>query len=45
MQIGAPGENDHQIQQDDPGEQTQGQTEGEASAPMGAGGRLEANPG
>jgi hypothetical protein len=37
MQIGAPGENDHQIQQDDPGEQTQGQTEGEASAPAGAG--------
>jgi hypothetical protein len=37
MQIGAPGENDPQIQQDDPGEQTQGQTEGEASAPAGAG--------
>jgi hypothetical protein len=40
MQIGAPGENGPQIQQDDPGEQTQGQTEGEASAPAGAGDRL-----
>ena len=45
IQIGAPGEENREIEQDDPGEQTQGRTEGEASAPMGAGGRLEANPG
>jgi hypothetical protein len=36
-QIGAPGEENRQIEQDNPGEQTQGQTEGEASAPAGAG--------
>jgi hypothetical protein len=34
---GAPGEEDRQIEQDDPGQQTQGQTESEASAPTGAG--------
>jgi hypothetical protein len=36
-QIGAPGEEERQSEQDDPGEQTQGQTQGEASAPAGAG--------
>jgi len=36
IQIGAPGEENREIEQDDPGEQTQGQTEGEASAPASA---------
>jgi hypothetical protein len=37
IQVGAAGAEDRQIQQDDPGQQTEGQTEGEASAPAGAG--------
>jgi hypothetical protein len=39
-QIGASGDKDRQIEQDDPGQQTEGQTEGEASAPASAGDRL-----
>ena len=37
MQIGAPGDKDREIERNDPGEQTQGQTEGEASPPAGTG--------
>jgi hypothetical protein len=37
IQIGALGDKDRQIERDDPGEQTQGRTEGEASAPESAG--------
>jgi hypothetical protein len=37
VQIGGPGEEDGQIEQGNPGEQEEGQTEGEASTPTGAG--------
>jgi hypothetical protein len=37
IQIGAPNEKDHKIEQGNQGEQEEGQAEGEASAPAGAG--------
>jgi hypothetical protein len=44
MQIGAPGDKDREIERNDPGEQTQGQTEGEASAPASAGDYVTLEP-
>jgi hypothetical protein len=40
IHIGAPGEQNRQIEQDNPGKQTQSQIEGEAPAPASAGKRL-----
>jgi hypothetical protein len=40
IQIGAPGEENREIEQDDPGEQTQGQAEGYLPPPESAGHRL-----
>ena len=42
IQIGAPDEQDSQIEQDNPGKQAQGQTEGEAPAPARTGEQLSA---
>jgi hypothetical protein len=40
IQIGAPGEQNSQVEQDNPGKQTQGQVEGKTSAPARAGKQL-----